>query len=229
MNRMLRLNPFDPRLPPTCGAAEGLFFSDIRLHIGLILREKNAHVFRPDLFDSHIVPTQAMLESLSASKGFIKVRYLSETPLKDRRHLRFIIYLVEAVAALARGSLIFDVVAERLIDPKDLRAMLKEGHDPGLFDLHVQTSWQTAEEGGSATTHGLRKIGHPELSSADSPGDHQVIVGALIERAAREAWEDGVLPESLKLEEFGDQFELIFAPFEGNRLLARIYRQQSAS
>src|SRR5579885_1987197 len=59
MNRMLLGNPhrIDGKLPITKN--EALIFSDVRLQIALVLRSRNAHVFRPDLFNEHVEPTAA--------------------------------------------------------------------------------------------------------------------------------------------------------------------------
>jgi hypothetical protein len=72
------------------GPAEGLLLSDIRLHIALVLRSKNPHVFRPDLFDDHIEPTAELLKRMGESKSLAKIRYLSEDRLKSDAHLQLL-------------------------------------------------------------------------------------------------------------------------------------------
>ncbi len=89
MTLMVASNPYGRGGRSPIGTAEGLVFSDIRLHIALVLRSKNPHIFRPDLFEEHIQPTKEILESLSAAQSLVKLRFASDIPLKDKRHLQF--------------------------------------------------------------------------------------------------------------------------------------------
>ena len=110
---------------------EALIFSDVRLHIALVLRSKNAHVFRPDLFEEHVEPTVELLEGLAGSKSFAKIRFISEEPLKDHRHLIFLAHAADAIADLAKGKVIYDVVAER-------HGLLEQGDEVCvIYDLHT--------------------------------------------------------------------------------------------
>ena len=108
------------------GPQEGLLFSDIRLHVALVLRSKNPHVFRPDLFDDHIEPTPEILTALAESKALAKIRYLSEVRLKSDAHLQLLPYLAYAYCKLADGKAIYDVSAERLLTVPDLVQLLKQ-------------------------------------------------------------------------------------------------------
>jgi hypothetical protein len=54
MTRMIQTNPFQRGGVSPIGAKEGLLWSDIRFHMALALRDKNAHIFRPDLFEPHV-------------------------------------------------------------------------------------------------------------------------------------------------------------------------------
>ena len=86
MDRVIKGGPYGQPIT----SQEGILFSDIRLHLGLILRSKNPHVFRPDTFETHITPTQEILGELSNARAAVKVRYLSEEPLADKRHLQLL-------------------------------------------------------------------------------------------------------------------------------------------
>src|SRR5437870_8476526 len=53
MARVIGDNPYKQRGKNPVSPREGLLLSDIRLHLALVLRSKNPHVFRPDMFDEH--------------------------------------------------------------------------------------------------------------------------------------------------------------------------------
>src|ERR1044072_845222 len=84
MSRLIGDNPYRQGGKNPIGPREGLLLSDIRLHLALVLRSKNPHVFRPDLFDEYVDPTSEILERLANSESLVKVRYISEQPLNDR-------------------------------------------------------------------------------------------------------------------------------------------------
>src|SRR5471030_3227986 len=51
LERIVGRNPYSKRGFTPIGTEEGLILSDVRLHIAHVLRSKNPHVFRPDLFE----------------------------------------------------------------------------------------------------------------------------------------------------------------------------------
>ena len=196
------------------GAKEALLFSDVRLHMGLVLRRKNAHVFRPDLLEPHVEATPEQIATLDAARSFVKVRYLSEKPVDDRRHLTFLPRLAWTVAHLGGGSLVYDPVGERFLDAATLRV-----GDPG-----PSVRWVPEASGGHVLTHGLEKLGLPEIRTAPIAADERWIVSEIVSQVANAAWASGVLPPSSLAEAFHDRFrvDLIFG--RDHVALARVHR-----
>jgi hypothetical protein len=227
MTRMVAQNPFSRRGRSPIGHAEGLLFSDIRLHIALVLRRKNAHVFRPDLFDSHIEADDEVLTQLTRAESFVKVRYLSEEPLKNALHLQFLPHAAAAYAALGGGSLIYDQTAERLIPLDAFERDLREHFDVTLPNLHTRVLWKREGEGCRAETRGLRKVGHAELVTPPIESDERTLVGQLLEALIEQLWTTPTLPEQVELEAFEDRFRVLLEPRRDRPTLARILRIQS--
>lgn len=208
MTRLVQERPFGIR---SIGAREALLFSDIRFHMALVRRERNPRQFRPDLFAERAEPTAAILEALARSQGLVAVRYVSEEPLRDDRHLRFLPHVAEAVATLGGGEIVYDVVSERFIEVESLRGQLGE-RDVAEFDFQVEVDWRQQDGAGHARTYGMTKRGLPELVAEDLPPDHETLARALLAEAARSLWGvSGELPEHVDVEVFGEGFRLVLA------------------
>ena len=132
MDRMMNENPYRIRGRSPIGKNEGLVFSDIRLHIALVLRSKNPHVFRRDLFTEAEVPDSSCLALLDGMKSFVKLRYMSEEPLSDKRHLRFLAHAAVAYATIGNGVLIYDATAEKLQSAEGFAEDIQK--DPDLYN-----------------------------------------------------------------------------------------------
>jgi hypothetical protein len=224
MTRLIAENPYGRS---AIGPREGLLFSDVRLHISLALRQKNAHVFRPDLFSEDVEVRPELLAGLSDAKSFVKLRYISEEPLKDARHLQFMTHLADAVAALGSGSMIFDVVCERLMLPSELTEALAENPDATRPELHLRVIWR--REGGTAhaATLGLMKKGIPEIVSAEADLDHEVLLQEVLLQGATQIWNQGTLPEEVTVSCFHDQFQMQLSHGRKGETTARILRIQT--
>lgn len=222
MDRVIKPGPYGQPIT----AQEGILFSDIRLHLALILRSKNPHVFRPDTFESHITPTEQILGELAQAKAAVKVRYLSEEPLPDKRHLQLLPYLAEAVAVLGGGATIFDVSAERLIRLEDLQKDLAEDSDATRPDLHLHIFSHPDTAGMVVETRGLVKIGLPELRTRPIESDMRILAVSIVEEAARQVWLLGALPDELDIEAFGDHFIVQIEP-DSRPAEVQILRKQS--
>lgn len=205
---------------------EGLLFSDIRLHIALVLRSKNPHVFRPDLFEAHIEPTAEMLATLAEATSLVKVRYISETPLRDLASVQLLPHLALAVADDGGGRLVYDCVKEELCTVEEFRAMLSRTPDCTQGDQQVRAVWKVAEVGGWGETRGLRKIGLPELTTHPMEADERVLVIDLLELAAAKLWEARRRLDSVRVDLFGDEFEILTSPARNQRSTVRILRIQ---
>lgn len=211
-------NPISPR--------EGLLLSDIRLHIALVLRAKNPHIFRPDLFDDHVEPTAAILNSLADSKSLVKVRYVSEQPLKDRANIQLLPHLADVIAELGNGQVIYDCMTETLISKHDLSGMLSSNLALDRAELQVRAVWRTADHGGWAETRGLRKIGLPELATDRMEADEQVLVTEVLWEAARSLWEAGQIIDKVDVSLFDDRFQVLISPPRDRIAAVRILRVQ---
>lgn len=229
MDRMLRANPYRLRGQSPIGHNEGLIFSDIRLHIAVVRRNKNPHAFRPDLFESFIEPTSGQLATLSDSVALVKIRYASEEPLKDRRHLRFLAHAADAYAEFAPSTLIFDGSSAQLLDRAELVEKLTANPDGTQFELHVRFAWVQTSTDPTLETRGFQKVGMFDLRTQPVPADERVIVAQLFEEIARKVWESEDTKSAVQVEAYGDTFLGNLAEnAREKRTVVRIMRMQNA-
>ena len=227
MTLMVRDNPYHRRGASPIGPSEGLLFSDVRLHSALVLRSKNPHVFRPDQFDEHIHPSEEVLEALKQAKSLLKIRYASETPLKDKRHLQFLLHAADSMAELGNAQVIFDLKEEKLMTREELREMLKANFNVTGYELHTQVIWKQIGRTGHAETRGLNKIGIDEWKTADLELDQQVIATHVLSEAIRAIWDQQTLTDGLEVEAFGDTFRLQFEKMKEKMTAVKILRVQA--
>jgi hypothetical protein len=227
MDRMLNENPYRIRGRSPIGKNEGLVFSDIRLHIALVLRSKNPHVFRRDLFAEADVQDPSCLAMLESVKSFVKLRYVSEEPLSDKRHLRFLAHAAVAYATIGNGVLVYDATAEKLQTADAFARDIEKDPDATASSLHVRTLWFNEVEGNRAETRGLAKIGLNELSTPRVRADERVLIGDVLAEASNRLWANAETPEVIELECFGDRFQLRFRPLRDRRTETRILRIQN--
>ena len=212
LDRMMMSNPHrvDGKFPVTKN--EALLFSDVRLHIALVLRSKNAHVFRPDLFEEHLEPTAELLEALSGSASFVKLRFISEDPLPDKRHLIFLSHAADAMAALGDGLAVYDVTAERLYTASDFSQAIDFFGDVSKADFQTQVVWSRNETGGIAETRGLVKIGLTELATEPMNTDQRVLVTAVLEEVIDQVWSLPSLPSAVEVNYYDDPYRVEIKP-----------------
>jgi hypothetical protein len=226
---MTRLLQDNPHPAGAISAAEGLLFSDVRLHVALVLRSRNAHVFRPDLFTEDSAPTGEILADLAEARAMAKLRYVSEEPLPDMRHIQFLAHLADAYADCGEASVIYDSTAERLWPAEAWREQLSRDRDATRPDLHVHVVWRTEGRTVVAETRGLVKIGLAELQTAPMEGDEKMIVGQVLEAAVEKLWALPVAPESVEVALFGDAFLVeIGVPIGGKSPVTILRRQIEA-
>ena len=227
MHRMLADNPYGKRGVSPVGPQEGILFSDIRTHIALVLKSKNPHAFRGDLFVEVAEPTPEQLELIHASESLSKVRYVSETPLPDKRHLTFTTHASDAIAELSDAKLIYDVAAERLWDRDAFEEQLRKDPTGTGPAMHVRSIWKSTAWGGVVETRGLSKIGVRDLVSTEVPADQRVIVLEVLDAAARLIWECGSVSDPMEISAFDDAFRLKPMPVKDGRIPVRILRVQA--
>lgn len=225
MTRMIQENPYARSGASPLGPKEGLMWSDVRFHMAVAKREKNAHIFRPDLFEGHVEPTAELLEALGASQVMVKLRYVSHQRLPDTRHLQFLIHATESVAALGGSRVIFDLVGERLMCPHWLAKKLEENNDGARRELHLRVIWRPGPHGGVAETRGLSKIGLPEVSTPETMEDHRVVAVQVLEDFADRVWETGEIPEQSTVDLYGDRFHVMVTRKKKGPWEAKILRE----
>lgn len=224
LGRLMRSSPYRLDGEPALGPAHGLLFSDIRLSMGMVIREKNAHLFRPDLFEAHIEPTESAIRALSEARGLMRVRFISELRVPDRGYLRLLPHLAESIAYYGKSPVVFDLIAERLMETEKLRESLEAAPDAERAELHLHTVWLAAEEGGKGATRGLAKLGLPELETPASPSEHRTVVCGVLGAAAEAIWENGELADETTAEFFGASFLVRVDPGKESPLKAHIMR-----
>lgn len=227
MTRMIQQNPHGKPGNSPIGHHEGLLFSDIRLHIALVLRSRNPHVFRPDLF-SDTEADATSLSALSSAQAMVKLRYVSEIPLADDRHLRFLPHMADAVAHVGKGVLVYDAMAEQLLTPDQLYEMLHQNptaSDPGD---HFRIIWHRDGEGAYASTKGLIKKGLPEMHSAMARADNQLLITEVLREVAVQAWRNG-FAEEYRVNCFGDEFIALAQPGRGTPRTLHIQRVRTSA
>jgi hypothetical protein len=228
MHRMLAANPYGSPGDPPIGPPEGRFFSDIRLHIALVLRAKNPHAFRGDAFPEECAPSAEQVERISSCSSLAKLRFVSEDPLPDKRHITFMTHAADAMAELGNSTLIYDRTAERLIDRSELSSAL--GTDPKgtAAETHVRILWKPMALGGRSETRGMQKIGRPDLVSAEMDSDEQVLVSAVLTEAAKQLWDGGTISEPFEVQAFEDVFQVQALRPKDGRIPVRIMRVRMA-
>ncbi len=224
MTLMVRDNPYHRRGASPIGPSEGLLFSDVRLHCALVLRSKNPHVFRPDQFDDHMHPSAEILNALKESKSLLKIRYASEIPLKDKRHLQFLLHAADSMSELGHAKVIFDLKQEKLFTREELRQMLTRNFNVTGCDLHTQVVWKQSGRIGRAETRGLNKIGLDEWQSVDLELDQQVIATHVFTEGIRSIWEKAELSDGIEIDAFGDTFRLQFEKMKDKMTKVKILR-----
>jgi hypothetical protein len=227
LERLVGDNPYSKRGVSPVGPSEGLIMSDIRFHHALVLRSKNAHVFRPDLFSTAVQATNENLGELAECRAMIKLRYVSEEPLKDRRHLQFLTHAADATAALTNSNLIFDSIGERLYTKQEFEDLLRAEPQATSADQHLRVVWFPNLNDGHAATLGLRKIGVRELITAPVSGDERWIATEVLGQAAVKLWENPEVLDDLSAEVYSDTFQVVPTDVNDDQVTVRILRVQA--
>lgn len=203
---------------------EGILFSDVRLQVSLVLRSKNPHAFRPDLYSESASPTAEILERLSRSVSFARVRYISDVPLPDDRHLVFMPQLALAYGKIGSATVVFDVSAQRLETPDGLAESIAKTQGIASPEFHVNVAWLPTELGGAVETYGMCKLGLPELRTLDCLADQRILVSEVMRELVTQAWESGEVAQSTTVTCYGDAFQVSAQPDRRGPWLVRIHR-----
>ncbi len=209
MNAMISENPHNRPGRPCIGAREGMLFSDIRLHMAIARRDKNPHIFRPDLFHEAVTPSAEVLARLSESKAIAKVRYLSEEPLSDPRHLQFMPHLAETISRLTDGLAVFDVTQDAIFTSEEFFTQVSESPNQERIDKHARVVWLPTGDAGKIETRGLQKLGLPELHTNDIPLDERSVVTLVVEEVLGRMWKTPpTFPAEYEFEVLGQLFRV---------------------
>lgn len=204
--------------------AEAALASDIRLYASTICRSHNPQLFRPDLLSDPIEPTAEQLQALAQSDTIVKLRYLSETPLSDLRHVGFLPRLAVDVAKAKGAEVVLDNVSEKLYSTVELEASLLDGDERYSPGEHVQTYWLAAPDGGKAVTRGLLKAGIRELETPDTRSDYRNLAVEVLRRAAEKLWLGEANPNLIHVSCYDDLFVVRVKPAKHGASIARIMR-----
>lgn len=227
MTAMVAQNPHARAGFTPISAKEGILFSDIRLHVSQVLRSKNPHTFRPDLFEENVEISRDTLSALANSQSFVKLRYISEVPLSDRRHLTFMVHFADAYARLGNATAVYDAVSERLYDPSTFHELIGADADATRPELHVRVSWDASEGSGVAKTNGMLKVGLEELETASANPDMRQLVTEVLRETAYTMWRTGSGDGPVVVEYFGDKFEVSQSAKKGGGKELHIVRIQT--
>ena len=224
MALMIGENPTHKRIGPS----EGILFSDIRLHVGLALRGKNSLLFRQDIFGWLGMLSEDQISALESSRSLAKVRYLSDVPLKDNRHLRFVALLAEAYCKIGTGTLIVDQISERVWLPSEFSTLLDKNSNIDSAEV-VKIDWSHAKQGWIGKTVGLKKIGMREVQTRECDKDQEQLVRTVLQDVVDQIWKARTMPESCEVEAFGDKFVVSFKYPKQGPSEVRILRYQATS
>jgi hypothetical protein len=189
------------------GPPEGLLFSDVRLHMAVLLRSKNAHLFVSDLLEEATPMSPEQLQLVANADALMKIRYVCDPPASDDRYLKLLPKIALATARLTGGGPIYDLPQRRVFDVSEMEALLPIRLDAARGEVHVRAFWVDGMQP-RAETRGLRKKGLAELRTGAMEPDEQVLVTHLVEEAGREIWKQGELPEKVVLNYFETEFEV---------------------
>lgn len=229
MTHMISENPHNRPGRPCIGAREGMLFSDIRLHMAIARRSKNPHIFRPDLFHPAVTPHPDTLAALAKSQAIAKIRYLSEEPLTDNRHLQFMPHLADAISNLASGLAVFDPILDEIYTAQAFFDRLSAAPNQERIDMHARVAWVLDEDGGTVETRGLRKLGIPELKTQSIPLDERHVVEPVVEEALGRQWSAPTpLPHTFEFERLGQRFRVNIEPKSLSESMVRVSRLLSS-
>lgn len=202
------------------GKSEGLLFSDIRFHLEVARRDKNPHVFRPDLFDRDVEPSADILSYLADANSFIRARYLATEPCAVRSHVGFLPHLALHIAKLSDGGVIFDQITREIWTTEDFAARLKSMRK-ATADNQVRLKWNLEKGRMTLQTLGLVKIGFSEWQSEPLDSDQKSLAQSLLSEALDQVWEMPMEPKSVQVSSYGDDYVLsLLPPREGVRTVA---------
>lgn len=183
------------------GPAEGLLFSDVRLHVTLVTKAKNPQLFDPTALDPSLQESFDFVSSVIEQTAIIRVRFTSSEPMKDRRHLRLLPHLAYAYALMADAQWVFDQPQRKLYSMDDLAKLI----DGQADSLDNQIRIEKTDEG-SLKVLGMEKIGIQPFETDRLDADQFQLVEEILNEFVARSWKANRL-DLEPLEAHGDTFE----------------------
>lgn len=198
---------------------EGMMLSDVRLSIGLVKRAANPSLFRIGGRFGQGVHYEAM-EVLESAQSFARLRFVSQTPLGDTRHISFLVKACRSTLRLANGLAIYDASLDRWHFPSD---PLWEN----IPSSQTEVSWVSSDDGGFVETSGLQKLGLKDLRTRGTTSDQRLLVTAIIEQLIANLWSSPKANPPYLVSAFDDRFEITPVSGRGEKTTVNIVRYQS--
>lgn len=228
MTRIIGRNPYNKGRFQPIGPADGLFMSDVRLSIALVRKEKNPHLFDPTELVTASFADNALNTAMVEARSIVRLSYISEQPLRDRRHLQFLAHAADAYASLLDAKLILDPVAGVPRTKAEMESWLSKDLDLTTPQAHVQWEQENSEGTARWKSRGFVKLGYPEIETYDISSDQAMLTRELLEELTRSHWYGPLAPEkNAEVELHGDRFVFVLEKTKSLQLLMlRILRLQ---
>lgn len=213
-NRLMRGNPHNSYGRPALSTDEALLLTDIRTHVGISLPPKNRHLFDPNFYsDEAIVPPEAM-DTMREARSMVIVRFVAEEPMPNRDYLHFLTHLADAVADLMGSELIYDREGMRFYTGERWKTEMMSENAKQTFERLIAFDAVEEARGWWLHTHGMRKLGLPDLEMCDVGREQKTICMNILRTFAEQVFDDAAFLTDRELEMFGRSHRLVLAPSE---------------
>lgn len=193
-----------------------LIFTHIGMHMAMVSRTKNPHLFHPDLYEDDTVSDRLLPLAAARAPSMVILRFLSNSPVTEQGYLTFMPHLAQAIGELSGGIAVYDLGQKRLFSFSEFRDNVGKGKEASRWDAHVRVQWSPLPFM-HAETMGMQKEGLPNLETGPMEADERMLVMHLLQEAASTVWKERKIPEFLMIDYFGSQFKIIFESMKGNR------------
>ena len=188
--------------------------TDIRTHVGISLPPKNRHLFDPNFYsDEAVVPPEGV-RTMKEARSMAIVRFVAEDPMPNRDYLHFVTHLADAVADLMASDLIYDREGMRFYTGERWKTQMMSDNARQTFERLVAFHAVEESSGWWLHTHGMRKVGLPDLEMCHVGREQKTICTNILRTYAEQVFEDPTSLVDRELEMFGRSHRLVLAPSE---------------